>query len=206
MSEDNYLTCSCKECGNHIEFPESAAGTTVACPHCGQWTELLTEEAPKASSRTGVKSGVIGVIGCAVAAAAVGGYFFWQHHQAATNQPAPPLPVKVVTPPTNVPPKVVPAVPEIKQKSPDDLKAGPVQLDKTKGSSLVYAVGTVTNDSEFQRFGVRIELELFNSNGKQLGTAKDYKDVIEPHREWHFHALIPDSKAASAKVSSIKED
>jgi len=92
------------------------------------------------------------------------------------------------------------------QKSPDDLKVGPVQLEKAKVGSLVYAIGTVTNASEFQRFGVQIELDLFAKNGKKLGVTKDYKDVIEPNREWQFHALIPDPRTSSAKVSSLKED
>jgi hypothetical protein len=47
---------------------------------------------------------------------------------------------------------------------------------------------------------------LYGQNGKKLGVARDYKDIIEPNREWQFHALIPDSRTASAKVVSVKED
>ncbi len=32
--------CSCQSCGEHLEYPPDYEGTTVACPHCGQGTEL----------------------------------------------------------------------------------------------------------------------------------------------------------------------
>ena len=67
-------------------------------------------------------------------------------------------------------------------------------------------MGTVTNPTEKQRFGVKIELELFDSADKKVGTAKDYQAVMEPKGEWRFKALVVESKAASAKLGSIKED
>jgi hypothetical protein len=145
-----------------------------------------------------------------VIAAAIGGVIFIRTRSKTTvEQPAPP-PVKVVVVPTNLPPTNIapakPAVVEKKPKSLDDLKVSAVQLEKAKVGSLVYAIGTVTNASEFQRFGVKVELNLFNGNGKKLGVTKDYKDIIEPHREWQFHAMILDAKTTSAAVSSITEE
>jgi hypothetical protein len=37
--------CSCEVCGNHIEFPVSAAGDRVNCPHCRKLTRLVLPEA-----------------------------------------------------------------------------------------------------------------------------------------------------------------
>ena len=82
----------------------------------------------------------------------------------------------------------------------------PITIEKTAGSSLVYAVGSLNNKTERQRFGVRIEIDLFDKADQKLGTAKDYQAVIEPHGQWRFRALVVDSKAVSAKVASIKED
>ena len=93
-----------------------------------------------------------------------------------------------------------------RKKSASDLKVGEVKLEKTKGSSLVYAVGTVKNDSDYQRFGVRIELDLFNQKGTKIGTTQDYIAILEPRREWQFRALIPDSKTVTAKVATLKEE
>lgn len=216
MSDDNtYLRCSCKECGNHLEFPASAMGTVVACPHCGEWTELSPEESqapPAESSEASAASRnwllpalclVVVLIGIAA-----GGFLFL--HNRAKTAPQPPPPIKVTALPSNPPPvkpaPAKPAVPVKRQKSLDDLKVSPVQLEKAKVGSLVYAVGIITNASEFQRFGVQVELDLFGKNGKKLGIAKDYKDIIEPNKEWQFHALIPDPRTVSAKISSIKED
>ncbi len=97
-------------------------------------------------------------------------------------------------------------MPEKKQKSLDDLKVSAVQLEKAKVGNLVYAIGTVTNASEFQRFGVKIEVILYNGNGKKLGVTTDYKDIIEPNREWQFRAMVLDAKTISAKVSAITEE
>jgi hypothetical protein len=33
--------CSCNNCSGHLEFDESAAGSTVVCPHCGMDTLLF---------------------------------------------------------------------------------------------------------------------------------------------------------------------
>jgi hypothetical protein len=91
-------------------------------------------------------------------------------------------------------------------KSIDDLKVGPITLEKAKGSSLVYAVGVMRNDSGHQRFGVNLELELADARGNKAGTAKDYRAVLEPRQEWRFRALVLDSKAVSAKVAAIREE
>ena len=105
---------------------------------------------------------------------------------------------------TAVPPNASPAVKV--PKSPNDLKVGAIALEKSKGSSLVYAVGILRNDSEYQRFGVTIELALSDARGNKAGTAKDYRAVIDPHQEWRFRALVLDSKAVSAQVERIREE
>jgi hypothetical protein len=216
MAETIYLKCSCKECGNHIEFPDSAAGTTIACPHCGQWTELPLPEEDPVQKRP--RLALVAVIICVIV---VTGLAAWFHHSmakfgnqtAAVPEPKGPtnVVVNVVVPPTNPPPEVVTqAVVEAnappRPKSHSDLKHGKIGLEKTTGSSLVYAVGTVTNDSTYQRFGVKVELDLFDKEGTKIGTTQDYKDIIEPRKEWRFHALIPDKKTKSAKITAITED
>lgn len=228
MSESEYLKCACKECGNNVEFPPSSARTTITCPHCGQWTELLVEgeEEEKEEAEGGVRIKMVPLLIIVVFMAALVGGGVWfskqqkqalaNYNKTATNQtlqtiPAPAQPVVVA--PTNsvaqtVTQAVVQAAPKRapKPKSPDDLKVGKIELEKTKGSSLVYATGTVKNDSDFDRYGVRIELDLFNAKGKKIGMAKDYKDYLGPNQEWQFRALIPEAKTVEARVASLKED
>jgi hypothetical protein len=91
-------------------------------------------------------------------------------------------------------------------KSAQDLKTGTVSLEKSKGgSSLVYGVGEIRNESDYQRFGVKVELNVFDAAGKNAGKATDYIQVIEPHGSWRFHALILDPKATSAKIANVSE-
>ena len=62
-----YSKCSCEHCGAHIEFPDDAAGATVACPHCqGQTTlstgQLQPERAAKMPAEGGRHFGRIAAI------------------------------------------------------------------------------------------------------------------------------------------------
>jgi len=44
--ETRFLKCLCVSCGGHIEFPASALGDTVPCPHCDCSTRLSTTIEP----------------------------------------------------------------------------------------------------------------------------------------------------------------
>ncbi len=208
MKDGYYLKCSCRNCGGHIEFPAAGEGTSVSCPHCGRPTRLLLDEPPaKVPTPRNSMVGVVAAIGCLLLASA-GIFYFWHKKQQSVPVPEP---IKVAVVHTNSPPPAPVHKPEApvkpsRKKSPSDLKVSEVQLEKTKGSSLVYAVGTVTNDSDYQRFGVKIELDIFNKDGKKVATTQDYMAILEPRREWPFRALIPDSRAAAAKVATLKEE
>jgi hypothetical protein len=87
-----------------------------------------------------------------------------------------------------------------------NLNVSNIVLEKAQGSSLVHAVGTVRNATTKQRFGVKVEIDLFDAAGQRLGIAQDYLPILEPNAEWRFKALVMQSKVVSAKLASIKED
>ena len=62
------------------------------------------------------------------------------------------------------------------------------------------------NSSNRQRFGVKIQLVLLDAAGQKVGTATDYRQIMEPMAQWQFKALVVDSKAVSVQLESIKED
>jgi hypothetical protein len=117
---------------------------------------------------------------------------------AKSSSLPPPTNAEAAQSDTPPPPKVA--------KSANDLKVGAIALEKSKGSSLIYAVGVLRNDSDYQRFGVTIELALSDARGNRAGTAKDYRGVLEPRQEWRFRALVLDSKAVSAQVERVREE
>jgi hypothetical protein len=228
MSDENILKCPCKECGNNIEYPESSEGSTVSCPHCGQWTELGSlNNAPEGGSGNGFGLGTLAVclLVLLVIAGIAGGYVYFQRQSGNTKQvqsgaaptnltparanEAHPLAVtNAVMPPapTNVEP-VESKPPAVKRpKSADDLKPGVVKLEKMPGSSLVHASGIIKNDSDYERFGVSVTLDLINVKGERIGSTRDYKDIIEPHKSWQFNALVIDKAAVAAVVNSVKEE
>lgn len=44
MSASRYFKCLCQHCRGRIEFPIEGVGTTIACPHCGEETDLSLPE------------------------------------------------------------------------------------------------------------------------------------------------------------------
>jgi len=228
MSEPDYLKCHCQNCRNSIEFPAAGLGQTISCPHCDQPTMLSADASapatppqpkkplppiedftPAPSSKPHGKLVGVSLVVLILTGAAVG--LLVQRNQANSNTskqatktgPATnsPVPSSKPTAADLAPPSTVSA-----PKSISDLKPGAISLEKAKGSSLVYAVGILRNDSVHQRFGVNIELELTDVGGNKAGTAKDYRAVLEPRQEWRFRALVLDSKAVAATISSIREE
>jgi ribosomal protein S27E len=209
MDEIEYLKCACKECGTHLEYPAHASGTTVTCPNCGQWTELPGTKAPVERKGLTINLVWIGLICCV--ALWLGALWWWLQRQPTVAEKPPPPAVKVAAnPATNASAMVVmqavvavPAKP--KPKSHDDLHVSEIELERTPNTTLVYAVGVVTNASDWQRFGVRIELDLLNAQEKKIGETQDYKEILEPHQAWQFRAMIHQKKAVSAKLSALTE-
>ena len=106
--------------------------------------------------------------------------------------------------PAAAPPNNSPAKPDDPFAA-QEFRVSAVALEKTSGSKLVHAQGAIANTANRQRFGVKVELDLFDANGKWIANASDYTGVIEPNSEWKFRALVVESKAASAKIAGIKE-
>ena len=87
----------------------------------------------------------------------------------------------------------------------DGFRVSAVTLEITPGTRLVHAEGSIVNTTHRQRFGVKVELDLFDPGGKWVANASDYQGVIEPNAEWKFSALVVEPKAASAKIVAMKE-
>jgi hypothetical protein len=205
MNKTKYLKGPCSHCRSNIEFPAELVGTTIDCPHCGKPTELLLARPPEEPSvpRKAIVWTSIAVVilaaGLVASLSALKRAQRWaareKEQAAATNMPAP-----APTEETNI------ALNQTSPAATNNFQISPIALEKANGTSLVHATGTVTNPSDRQRFGVRVELDLLDADGNKLGTAKDYAQVIEPSADWHFRALVVASKAASARLASIKED
>jgi len=207
MTRMKHLRGECQHCGGHLEFPAESIGLQAPCPHCGQQTELMLERPPEEPSLPGrvivwtVAAVILLALGLVGAVLALKRAERWaakqkQEHGGppavapANNGLAPGASGQPVTPAEN-----------------DELSASGISLEKAPGTSLVYAVGTVRNKANKQRFGLKLELDLLDAAGQKVGTAKDYQAVLEPGTEWHFRALVVEPKGViSAKVASLKEE
>ena len=167
----------------------------VECPHCGGQTTLLpgppADAVTPGNSPVAPKRKIPVVLGAVVLIgflAAAGVTLRWFKQPEAI----PPVP-RQTTPPAPAP------------EDNDLLQAGPVTLQKTEGSALIYAMGTIRNNSNRQRFGVKIELDLLDGQDQKIGTAGDYIAILEPHKDWQFRALLTQPKAVKVQVAKIVE-
>ena len=205
MSTSNFVKGECRQCRGHLEFPAEAAGETIQCPHCGQPTELVASVSPnkiKGSRRIWLGIGLVIFI---VAGLAAVFFFTKKAGQAGVSEP------QNLTAARSNAPTVAAASPVVHTNPPvetltNEFALLPFKLEKTPGSSLVYVTGTIRNLSSRQRFGVKVEFGLFDTNGSAIGKAADYQPVLDPQGDWHFKALVMESKAASARLNSIVEE
>lgn len=88
----------------------------------------------------------------------------------------------------------------------NDFTVTDIKLENSPGNSLIYATGKILNTSNRRRFGVKVELNIFDADINLLGKTKDYHALLEPGAEWHFNAMVMKPKAASVRLASILED
>lgn len=194
MTTTKDIRGECQHCGGQFDFPAEQAGLTANCPHCGQPTELLLATPPEVESPIRSKAKVYIVVALVIGVAGlIGAQLALTRVRRMVGQEEPPA--VVAAPPTK------PTGPFAAQ----DFQVSPVTLESAPGSKLVYARGAITNTANQQRFGVKVELDLFDASGQRLGTASDYTGVIEPAAEWKFRAMVVAAKATSAKIAAIKE-
>ena len=194
MSTSIFVKGECRACGGHLEFPAEAAGESIACPHCGVLTELATGNS--SNKKRGFGRKLAGLLALIAVAGSGAGYFLMKH-----SAPGSKIPAAAVILTNNSP-----ALAAAKEYSTNDFAISAIQLEKAPGSSLVYATGKIRNLSDRRRFGVKVELNLLDDGEQPIGQAKDYQPLLEPGAEWQFKAMIMESKAVSAKLSSIRED
>ena len=179
----------------------------IACPHCGKKTELVGPKTLPSAIAPERRSGV-GWLVAATIVVAGGAFwlFFSQKHGSAKS--APTAIISPVSPSTNSVVNPKPAAPSslVAAYSTNGLTVGKITLEKAKGSSVVYAVGELKNDSDHQRFGLKIELDLLDTNEARIGAATDYLAILEPRKSWYFKALVLEGKAARARVAAIIEE
>jgi hypothetical protein len=204
-----FLTGKCHRCGEALKFPASAAHTVGECPHCGQPTGLVPGTAKSGSSALLYKTLV--TIWLAVLMGLAGLVVFNHLKQASRIavvvpfSPTTNLAAAASSNDTPVVADVAPPKPRRKEMETNDFAISPFRLEKTPGSSLVYVVGRVKNLDGQPRYGVKLEFGLSDSDGQPVGKANDYHQILEPYGEWHFRALVLDSKAVAAHFRSIQE-
>src|SRR5262245_43647172 len=137
-----FLKGECSSCHGHIEFPAEAIGATADCPHCGQPTELSLS-APPPSSSLPTKTIVYTVVAIVILLGGLAGTILVLNRaKKLAEKKANETPISRPADP----PKPANAFAE------QAFWASPVIIEKSTNNSLVYAVGTLRNLTNHQRF------------------------------------------------------
>jgi hypothetical protein len=209
MSETKYFKCACAHCAGHIEFPAAAAGLSMACPHCGQHTELTVPlaAAPDLSgsetSHVGRKILWLSLAGVLLIVVLLAGLAVLQRLKDRLEAKRP---GKAALTPAQTARTASTAEAVNKIISTNEFTVAGLTIEGGKGSRLIYVIGAARNEADRQRFGVRLELDLFDEQGRKIGTAQDYMQVVEPRKEWRFKAMVLGGvRPSSARLASIQE-
>ena len=196
MSNIKFVKGECGQCAGHLEFAASDIGAIVQCPHCGQQTELVaTLPPPRADSSRKLAMGIVAASLLAVAGLIAAIVLLKKAPPAFVLEKSTKSVTRTTT--TSRPADEI---------NTNEFTSPTIKLEKTPGSSLLYVTGKIQNLAGRQRFGIKLEFGLFDTNSMPVGKATDYRQVLEPHAEWAFKALVFDSKVASARLNSIHED
>jgi len=182
MSNDTaWLTFECPDCHGLVEMPvPAAAPEQLQCPHCGY---LIPRPSPKSSAK---KMLVLTTVIVCMGAVGLGVAFAFKHR----------------APPKEKLPAI--AAPMVASISTNQFTISSVRLEKE--GALRYVQGTASNGLAQQRFGVKIHLDLLDTNELRVGSASDYRPMVQPNEVWRFRALVVEPAAVSAAVTGIQED
>jgi hypothetical protein len=194
MSQTKSLRGECQHCGEPLQFAAEAVGLTADCPHCGQPTDLLLA-VPRTEPTVPMKTIIFTVIAILIL---VGGLIAAMVAVKRLQREAEQRRGAVATADGK---RAQVADPFARL----GFQVSAVTLEKTPGSSLVHAVGTIRNQTARRLFGLKVELEVLDSGGGKIGTATDYQPALEPQAAWNFKALVLDAKAAGARIVAITE-
>ena len=183
MSDETaYATCQCPHCQGLVEVPPEPSGK-LQCPHCGQPLDL---QPPKSSAKWPLFL-IAGILLAGAAIAAV----YWTSNRSK----------KVVGPIT-----AAQATPTAKLVNISTNNFTLTDIGFERQGSLRYLRGSLRNDLTRQRFGVKLQLDLLDADEGRVGSASDYRPVMQAGEVWQFRALALEPAAVTATIVSIQED
>lgn len=198
MSRNKILNGECQHCGGHTQFPAESIGLTMACPQCGKQTELLLA-APPEEPTVPLKTIVFTAIAVLLL---VGGLIAAMIAVKRLQRTAEQRRTTVASDSSQRNSPTNPTSPFAQA----GFQVSVVTLEKAAGSSAVYAVGNIRNETSRRRLGIKLELELLDAAGNKVGTATNHHQALEPNAEWRFRTLVTPPDCTSARIISIQAD
>jgi hypothetical protein len=169
-----------------LEFPAELIGTTAQCPRCRKQTELMLPAPPieplvprKVIIWTLATSMllVLGAIAFVIGVKHFADLAAQQKGRDAASKPG----------------------------AAGGFEISVISVEKEPGASESYAVGTVVNTSSRPRSGVAVQLDILDAAGGKVGVVRAFRPTLAAGAKWSFKVPTGADKAASAKVTSIKE-
>jgi hypothetical protein len=177
-----HATCQCLHCQGLVEVPPGLAGE-LQCPHCGQPLDL-----PPAKSSA--KWPLFLIVGILLAGGTIAAVYWTSNRSKKTAGPI----------------AAAQAAPTAKPVSISTNNFTLTDVGFERQGSVRYLRGSLRNDLTRQRFGVRLQLDLLDADEGRVGSASDYRSVMQAGEVWQFRALALEPAAVTATIVSIQED
>ena len=80
------------------------------------------------------------------------------------------------------------------------------ELQPAKGGEPACVAGKVVNHTVGRFYSVKVKFDLFDKEGKPVGSAAEYLAILEPKDSWDFKAVVSRPDAVTAKLVKIAKE
>jgi len=212
---ESYFKGACDHCRGHIEFPATALGTRISCPHCGQQTKLRDPaQVPLLKAACGNCGGHI-----AFPIEAAGSVVDCPHCGVKTE-----LSVADESVPAGRKARriwviaggfvasvavvlgLILAYGKLERGNGEDVELRRYELQPANGAEPARVGGNIVNHTKVRFYSVIVEFDLFDRAGKPVGRTSDYLAILEPKDSWDFKAVVSRPDVATAKFVKIAKE
>jgi hypothetical protein len=88
---------------------------------------------------------------------------------------------------------------------PEGFEVSEITLEKPLGANEVVAVGNINNTLDKKRSKVAAQIDLFDLDGRKIGSVTAAKEMLEPNGQWRFQVPVVTTNATSARLVAISE-
>lgn len=102
--------------------------------------------------------------------------------------------------------RLIVAVGKLGRGNGEEVELKRFELRPANGGEAACVAGKIINHTAGRFYSVKVELDLFDKDGKQVGSAAEYLSILEPKDSWDFKAAVSRPDAVTAKLVKLAKE